>query len=301
MKGAARAGLVTLFALLATTSCRRDEKKQERPTPPTTSALAPLAAPASPASALVVPGFSDAVAVVPAGITQPAPVMVAVLGIGDTPESQCAVWRELVGQRAFVLCPRGRPHFVREPVAGEMAAGQPATDDDGDGAEPAEDAGKVVQSGFYFPDLAALDREVDAGLAALRSRYAAYVAPGPVLYAGFSRGAFLGASLVAKHPGTYARAILIEGGQSAWNDATAAAFARNGGKRVLFACGQPSCVSEAEGAVAVLARQNVATRIVHGQGEGHGYKLQVKDQIKESLDWATEGDPHWRQLFAATR
>lgn len=310
MKGAARTLALTLFALLATTACRREEKKQARPV--AESALPPLAPPASPAPALSVPGFGDAVSVVPAGITQPAPVVVAVLGIGDTPESQCAVWRELVGQRAFVLCPRGRPHYVREQVESESAAtpaaaasAQAAEGDDAEGeaeaAEPAEDAGKVVQSGFHHPDLGVLEREVDAGLTALRAQYGTYVAPGPVVYAGFSRGAFLGASLVAKHPARYSRAVLIEGGQSAWNDETASAFAKNGGKRVLFACGQPSCVAEAERAAAVLARQSVQTRIVHGQGEGHGYKRQVKEQLKASFDWATEGDPLWRQLFAAAR
>lgn len=51
--------------------------------------MAPLAAPAS-AYQLPVAGFGDAVLSVPAGITGPAPVLVAVLGIGDTPESQCA-------------------------------------------------------------------------------------------------------------------------------------------------------------------------------------------------------------------
>jgi predicted esterase len=293
MSGAARTKLVMFFALLATTACRREEKKQARPV--VTSELPPLAPPASPAPTLAVPGYSEAVTVVPSGITTPAPVVVAVLGIGDTPESQCAVWRELVGQRAFVLCPRGKPHFVRERVEGDTS------EPDTEGEEPAEDAGKVVQSGFYHPQLEVLEREVEAGLGALRAQYGAYVAAGPALYAGFSRGAFLGASLVAKHPATFSRAVLIEGGQSAWNDETAATFAENGGKRVLFACGQPSCVAEAERAAALLAKRNVQTRIVHGQGEGHGYKRQVKEQVKESLDWATDGDPLWRQLFAAAR
>jgi predicted esterase len=252
-----------------------------------------------------VPGYGDAVVVAPAGVTAPAPVLVAVLGIGDTPESQCATWRELVGQRAFVLCPRGLPHYVREepaspiePAEGAETEGATAQTDE-IVAEPAPDSGKVVQVGFYPPDLSALEREVDAGLEALRARFGKYVAAGPVVYSGFSRGAFLGASLVAKKPQTHSRAILIEGGQSAWTDEAAAAFAKNGGKRILFACGRPSCVGESEAAAAVLAKQHVETRIVHGQGEGHGYKKQVKDQIRESFDWVTEGEPLWRQMFAS--
>lgn len=251
------------------------------------------------------PGYGDAVVVVPAGVTAPAPVLVAVLGIGDTPESQCATWRELVGQRAFVLCPRGLPHYVREEPASPVEptdgvdTEEATAQTDETVAEPAPDSGKVVQSGFYPPDLSTLEREIDAGLVALRARFGKYVAPGPVVYSGFSRGAFLGASLVANKPQTHGRAILIEGGQSAWTDETASAFAKNGGKRILFACGQPSCVAESEAAAAILAKQHVETRIVHGQGEGHGYKKQVKDRIRESFDWVTEGEPLWRQMFAS--
>lgn len=309
MNGAARTtrsslGTFAIFALLLTTaSCRREEQKKPPPRQPPTE-LAPLDAPA-PTSTLAVPGYGDAVVVAPPGVTTPAPVLVAVLGIGDTPESQCMTWRELVGQRAFVLCPRGLPHYVREqreaPSEGGDVASAPAetAQSDEEVAEPAPDSGKVVQVGFHHPDLPVLEREVDAGLAALRARFGKYVAGGPVVYSGFSRGAFLGAALVAKASKTYGRAILIEGGQSAWNDETAAAFAKNGGRRILFACGRPSCVGESEAAAAILAKQHVETRIVHGEGEGHGYKKQVKDQIRASFDWLTEGDPLWREMFAS--
>jgi hypothetical protein len=65
--------------LVATASCRREEKKAPRP-PPRTE-LAPLAVPA-PSFPLAVPGHGDAVAVAPSGVTSAAPVLVAVLGIG---------------------------------------------------------------------------------------------------------------------------------------------------------------------------------------------------------------------------
>ncbi|MDB4937398.1 MAG: uncharacterized protein JWP87_4370 [Labilithrix sp.] len=297
----ARATFLTVSAvglLLATASCRREERKA--PPPPPRTELAPLAVPA-PSFPLAVPGHGDAIVAAPSGVTVPAPVVIAVLGIGDTPESQCGTWRELVGQRAFVLCPRGMPHFVREEPAspaepGEDDAAETATS--GAGMDPQADAGKLVQVGFYHRDIGTLETEVNAGLTALRARFGAYVAGGPVLYTGFSRGAFLGASLVAKDPAMFRRAILVEGGQSAWNDESAAAFAKTGGTRVLFACGRPSCVSEAEAAAAILVKHHVATRIVHGQGEGHGYKKQVKEQIRESFDWVVEGDPLWRQLYA---
>ncbi|MDB4941195.1 MAG: uncharacterized protein JWP97_729 [Labilithrix sp.] len=259
--------------------------------PPAPPGLAPLAAAAT--DALSVPGHADAVLAAPAGITKPVPVVVAVLGIGDTPESQCATWRELVGARAFVLCPRGLPHYVKDEG---LISGGAVPDPSAPSREPTESSGhtgKLTQVGYYVADVPSLEREIDAGLAALRAQHGPYVAAGPVLYVGFSRGAFLGASLVGKAPHVYERAVLIEGGQSAWTNETARSFAANGGKRVLFACGRPSCVDESKDAAALLARSEVDTKVVYGEGEGHDYQHQVKDQLRASLDWVLEGDPAW--------
>lgn len=253
-------------------------KDEPKKTPPRDE-LPPLAAP-SPTAPMSVEGFADAVTIIPVGVKHPAPVVVAVLGIGDTPEEQCAVWKELVGERAFVLCPRGLPNWVR-PEATE-------TNDDQE-REIDEDAGIVVdaapkQVGFYMPDLGRLEGEVLAGVAALEKRWGKYVAAQEVVYAGFSRGAFLGAQLVAKKPERFKRAVLIEGGHSPWTDQSAAAFARGGGTRVLFVCGRQECVDDAAAATATLTRQKIETRTVFGQ-EGHGYKKQVKEETRRALDF----------------
>ena len=260
-------------------SCGKEEPKK------TTADvdLAPLASP-SPTTPMPVEGFADAVAVIPVGVTRPAPVVVAVLGIGDTPEEQCAVWKELVGERAFVLCPRGLPNWVR-PEATET----PDDEDKDREKEVGEDATAVVdaapkQVGFYMPDLGRLEGEVFAGVAALEKKVGKYVATQEIVYAGFSRGAFLGAQLVAKKPERFKRAVLIEGGHSPWTDQTAAAFARGGGSRVLFVCGRQECVDDAAAATATLTRQKIETRTVFGQ-EGHGYKKQVKDETRRALDF----------------
>jgi hypothetical protein len=245
-----------------------------------------------------VPGFANAVLVSPVGARRPMPLVVAVLGIGDTPESQCGVWRELLAGRAFVLCPRFTPHYV--PVQPEQpSGGDPGLlgllglqGPDAPSADPS--TGAVVQSGFRPTEVPDVEREIDAAVAAARKVFPKHIAPGPALYIGFSRGAFLGASIIAKSPSKYPRAILIEGGQSAWSDASASGYAKGGGKRVLFACGQPSCVAESEPASQLLGRARVTSRIVHGEGEGHGYKGPVKEQIRASLAWVTEGDPTWK-------
>lgn len=286
--------LSTILALAMLTACKLGDRERKQSTPE----LPPLAAPPSPTT-LPVKGFGDAVIAAPAGATRAMPVLVAVLGVADTPEEQCAVWREIAGPRAFVLCPRGAPHMVQEEVEVEDASAAPASDvqeEDRPNARP--DGGRVRQVGFHPVDLATLDREVSAGLSALKARYGAHVAEHDVVYAGFSRGAFLGASLAARYPDRFARLVLIEGGHSPWQSQTAASFAKGGGKRVLFVCGQPSCVEDAESAAATLRSQRVETRIVHGSGEGHGYRKQVKEELRRSFDWVTEGDPRWRQLLA---
>lgn len=268
-------------------------RKEKRPNGPTGDL--PALTSKTETAALAVPGFLDAVVSIPAGATRPMPVVVAVLGIGDTPEEQCETWRDVVGVRAFVLCPRGAKHYVlpeeedaAAPASPASASASPAP------ASPAPPAPKAEakQVGYYPVDLATLDKEIGAGMAALKQRYGQYVADNWI-YAGFSRGAFLGASFVTLHPDKFGRAVFIEGGQSAWTSQNAAAFAARGGKRVLFACGQPSCLDESNPVAALLKSVKTETRVVIGQGEGHGYKKQVKEELKKNFEWVVEGDPTW--------
>jgi len=293
--------------LFVTAGCK---KKTPTTMTPSAAVLAPLVS--APTQALALSGHGAAVVAAPAGAKRPVPVLVAVLGIGDSPEEQCAMWQEVVGMRGFVVCPRGVPHYIQDEVDGGGDAPSIAKNDESEetpsgtneGDTPPEkpvapspsthaETGKVHAVGFYPVDLASLDREVTAAIAGLKARFGAYVDDREPIYAGFSRGAFLGASLVAKHPDRFRRAILIEGGQSAWSVESTSAFAKGGGQRVLFACGQQSCVSESSSAAALLKDQHVETRVVLGV-EGHGYKKAVKEEIQRAFDWVTDGDTRWR-------
>jgi predicted esterase len=287
LRSGAAIAFASILATLASgcSGCRREDEKQSKPTQPQ---LPPLANP-SPTTTLPVPGFAEAVAVVPIGVTKAVPVVVAVIGIGDTPEEQCAVWRELVGRRAFVLCPRGLPHFIKPGVPDEK------DDETGDEPDPEPEPDvKPVQSGFYQPDAVRLDKELTAALAALKAKWPQYVADKEIVYAGFSRGAFLGPQLASKKPDRFKRLVLIEGGHSPWTEETASAFAKGGGKKVLFACGQQSCVDDALNASATLGRLKIDTKTVLGQGEGHNYKKAVKTELSKQIDWVVDGDPAWK-------
>jgi hypothetical protein len=43
----------------------------------------------------------------------------------------------------------------------------------------------------------------------------------------------------------------------------------------------------------VLRAERVDTRVIHGVGEGHGYKRQVKEELRRSFDWLTDGEDAW--------
>jgi hypothetical protein len=217
---------------------------------------------------LIVAGFSDAVISVPLGARSPRPIVVAAHGLWDFPEGLCDNWRWIIGNRAWVLCPRGEPRRENET--------------------------------FRYRSGPALAREIEAGVEALEHRYPGYVDTGPRLYAGFSLGAILGASIIALDPARYPRAVLTEGGEDRFPETAAAAFARGGGQRVLFACGLKGRVQGATYAARRLARVGVPARVVLGKLPGkeqfiHWYNGPVADETKAQLDWLFEGDPRWTE------
>jgi pimeloyl-ACP methyl ester carboxylesterase len=190
-------------------------------------------------------------------------VVIAAHGNYDRPEWQCEVWREIIGARAFVLCPRG----VARPDS-------PSHDD----------------VGFTYPTNQVLEAEVTAALAALRAEYAPYVAEGRVVWTGFSLGAIMGVPIAARAPELFPRLVLIEGGHDKWTPTSAKAFARGGGSRVLFVCSQRGCTSDANAARARLEQAGVAARVVHSKDVGHRYDGPVAQATETALGWLFEGD-----------
>jgi predicted esterase len=157
--------------------------------------------------------------------------------------------------RAFILCPRGTPRP--------------------DGA------------GFTHGN--ELADEIDAGLGALAARYGEWVDRGPVVYAGYSQGSYVGTGVVMKKPGFFSRVILIEG-NGAWNEKK---FAQAGGQRVLFACGTPGCEKGGRAVAARLEKAGVRARVVNSPGAGHTLGGAVEESVRASFAWVVEGDPRW--------
>ena len=137
---------------------------------------------------LDVEGHESALVAVPIGAPAPRPLVVATHGAGGSPEAHCRYWRGVVGARAFVVCPRGRPVVARR-------SGLP-------------------DAGYYYPDHLALGREVAACVRAATGRWAGEIDASAAVYVGFSQGATMGALLLGHDPAPFARAALVGGSQA---------------------------------------------------------------------------------------
>jgi predicted esterase len=223
--------------------------------------------PADPGGAIValaVPGFEDALVSIPAGAPAPRPLVVATHGATGSPEPHCAYWREVVGDGAFVVCPRGKR-------LASVASG-------------------LENTGFYYPDHLALGREVAACVAAAEARFGAAIDAKRAVYVGFSQGASMGALMLGHEPGRFARAVLVEGGVDEWSAASMAAFRGGGGARVALACGQTSCADRAPAMAKRLGRAGIEARAVRDLRSGHALAGPLAAEVARAFAWVVEGD-----------
>lgn len=196
-----------LSALFMCASCKRDnggtlDEHAHRPK------LTPLAA-SSWLVDLDVPGFGKSALAVPLGAKAARSIVIGLHGSADRPEWACAALRSIAGPAPFVLCPRGVP---RADFTGSDAR-------------------------YTFGSAEDTARELRAALAELKRRYGAYVAPGPVVFAGFELGADQVAFIAPQEPSFFSRLLLIGPAPSSWSTSQAALFGPAGGQRVLFAFG----------------------------------------------------------------
>jgi hypothetical protein len=211
-RGSVRLGylLALVGALLAASGCRK--KTHAHGTAPASALNAPKLSPLSAKSWLVeleLPGFGNAALAVPQGATDARPIVIALHSAADRPEWACGAWRGIAGPTPFILCPRG-----------EARSDFPASD-----------------PRYTFGDAARVAAELRAGLAALKREFGAHVASGAVVFAGFQLGADRVAEIAQQEPTFFARLALVDPAPSTWPTSEAALFGREGGDRVLFACG----------------------------------------------------------------
>jgi len=211
---------------------------------------------------LRVDGYAPAYVSVPVGATSRRPIVLAAHGNNETPEAFCTAMRDVIGPKAFVLCPRGELPSRNQP-------------------------------GYVFTSPQQLALECEAGIRAIERAYPAYVDKTALMYVGFSRGAFLSVPIISTEPARFPRAILIEGGQDAWTDDRIRAFGAAGGKRIFFACGQLDCRDDARAVAVRLNEVGVETRVTYREA-GHVYTGPVGEELRKGIDWVTEGDARWQ-------
>ena len=220
-----------------------------------------------------VAGFAPARVSLPLGATEPRPVLIGAHGRGDRPEWACGEWRGITDAYPFILCPHGSP--VSAPA----------------------------NAGLAYPDWTSLAREVALGLAALRARYGAHVAEGPVVWAGFSLGAHHGARIAQADGVAWPLLALAEGGTSSWTreSATRFAAAAGPGARVLFACSTSACDQAVAPAARLLEAAGVTTRAISAGNIGHLVDDRVIAAVKPGFAWLVEGQRRWQPAGAPPR
>lgn len=241
---------------------------EARPVGAGTAALAAPVAPVAPTAPidLPVPDHGAAVAWIPPDDGSRRPVLVATHGAGGTPESLCALWRELIGAGAFILCPRGVTMDLDAPPAAR---------------------------GYFYPTHAALRRETLAALEALRARFGDRVDARQAVYTGFSQGAIMGALAFALDPAPFTGLVLVEGGAEEWSLYTARKLKAGGGRRVVIACGRRACTDAARRSARYLEREGIEARVVDASDTGHSFGGAVRAGVEAALPWLLAGDARW--------
>ena len=224
------------------------------------AAALPLMAPLTANSWLApleVPGFGPAQVAVPIAARGARPVVIALHGVADRPEWACGALRGIAGPAPFVLCPRG---VQRTDLS-------------------------TTDARYSFGSADDTARELRAGLTALKRKYGAYVASGPVIFAGFEVGADLAIAIARQEPVFFSRLLLVEANAGSWPPSHAATFGRQGGARVLFAgsAAHPDA----------LVMEAVLTR--RGGAEAQSLVLASPDLGPASVNQLAE---HWTWLAA---
>lgn len=256
------------------------------PAPSPAPEIAPEIAPdASTTPALVEPALAgerlqtwvvgdfEVAASLPVGARERRPVVVGIHGSHDRHDISCRRWRQTFAAWAFVVCPAGVPYH------GGLAWGSP-----------------VVMA-----------ERIDRALAALRERYAAFIAEGPVVYAGWSLGATRGPGVVAARPGIFEPVILAEVGHTRLDVATSLASLRKGrASNAIIACATQRCAKFERRLETAKSRDPKGAKLGPGLGfadagigRGHVFDDRMARAIGAAMAKAVASDPRWNGFAAA--
>jgi hypothetical protein len=215
---------------------------------------------------LAVPGFRPSLVSLPLPKQElrGEPLVLAAHGAGDTAESQCEVWREIIGGCGALLCIRGTP------------------------------IGPGDSNGYFFRNHFELEKEVLAAVSALQAEFADQIDVASSVYVSYSQGGAMGSLMLPAHGALFSRLLLVEGGAGDWTLRRAQQFAANGGRRVLFVCGTLGCGRDAARSVPVLEASGLVVQHLDVPGGGHAYWGAIANAVRNTWPWVTTGDPRWQ-------
>jgi pimeloyl-ACP methyl ester carboxylesterase len=215
---------------------------------------------------LQVPGFRAALLSLPLPKEQlhQEPLVLAAHGAGDTAQSQCEVWREIIGACGAILCIAGTP------------------------------IGPGESNGYFFKNHLELEKEMLAAVAALRTELGEHIDDRDGVYVSYSQGGAMGSLMLPAHGELFSRLVLVEGGAWDWTLKRGQQFASTGGRRILFACGTAGCNRGARRSVQVLASSGLTVRHLDVPGGGHAYWGTVAESVAQLWPWVIEDDPRWQ-------
>lgn len=259
-----RAGITALLVLV---SCSRpaavrggdDASVGDAGMDSATSILAPLANHAW-LEPIALPSGHRAVIAVPLGAMEPRPIVVGVHGAGDRAEWACGGYRIATGAFPFVVCPEG------------VSAGGEK---------------------FSTADSKRLESDIRAAVDATRTIFGTYVAPGPLLYAGFSLGAMHGVAVVSHSGALFPRVLLLEGAFRGWSPKSARQFVDGGGARVMLVCAAATCDAAFAGAKRDLEQAGAKVEIVAAGTRRHNLDGPMMKVLAHHWPWLVEGDTRW--------
>ncbi|HET9952992.1 MAG TPA: hypothetical protein VFQ61_00740 [Polyangiaceae bacterium] len=193
---------------------------------------------------------------VPLGATEARPIVIALHGSHDRPEWTCGSYRHASGNRAFVLCPAGKP----------LADGR-----------------------FGLLDLADTHGRVREGLQSLKARFGKHVAAGRVVLAALGPAVDQALELALQEPTFFSYLLLIDGSPKRFTAPMIARFGSGGGKRVLWLCSQPDCAAEVEPRLRAPAPAGVELRWLF-PAKSHGLDEEMVRVLAREFPWLVAGD-----------
>jgi len=197
---------------------------------------------------------------VPLGAREARPVMIALHGSGDRPEWACGEWFGVVNAFPFIVCPRG--------TGSESALG--------------------------WSHLADTRARIAKALTAARAIFDEWMAQGPMVLAGFSRGAIQAALIAQEDPKTYPRVVLSE---SSFDPDSAIKFQQpwvnGGGQRLLLSCTTLGCEGPFRNAARNAAKLGASARVNIAGTSQHGIWDTVIQSISRDWPWLVQGAEGW--------